>query len=393
MRTPNVRNERGIALVVAIVALVVIGAMVAGTFFISNVEQKTSLNTVATAQAFEAAEAGMAKTMGNWTPLSYTPGTDVVLPVSAALGGSAATYQVTVSPINGMLLLVKATGTDKTGGATQTLASLVRLNTADVNPGAAITTTQAINFNGASYFINGNDSVPQGWSNCPPGHGNQVGIRTSSNNFHTGNFNNNQQNNIIGSGGTPSAVTHDNTITNSTFNDFGDMTYSQMAAGATIQFASSDAGPYQPAPVASGSPAVCTYSNTLNWGEPLRTGTGLVPSCNNYFPTIHANGNLTLNGGGRGQGVLLVDGNLSVYGGFQFYGLVIVKGQLNVGGTGGNDAAKLVGAVMAQNVNVSDQSVIQGNASIQFSYCAVQQALNGSASPVPVTGRAWTQMY
>jgi len=66
MRTPNLRSERGIALVVAIVALVVIGAIVAGTFFVSSLEQKTAENSVDAAQAYQAAEAGLVKNVANW---------------------------------------------------------------------------------------------------------------------------------------------------------------------------------------------------------------------------------------------------------------------------------------------------------------------------------------
>jgi hypothetical protein len=117
-----------------------------------------------------------------------------------------------------------------------------------------------------------------------------------------------------------------------------------------------------------------------------------VAECQNYFPTIHAYGNLHLNGGSRGQGVLLVDGNLIVDGGFQFYGLVIAKGSVNLGGTG-SDGGKIYGGLFSQNIVINDQSIIQGNASVQYSNCAILRALQGGAYPVPLSGHAWTQVY
>ena len=46
MRTPRLADERGMALAVAIFALVVVGALVAGAFFAGNLEQRTGRNAV-----------------------------------------------------------------------------------------------------------------------------------------------------------------------------------------------------------------------------------------------------------------------------------------------------------------------------------------------------------
>ena len=59
MSTSRVSNERGMALAVAIFALVVIGALVAGTFFAGRLEQSSGQATVYAAQAAEAGEAGL----------------------------------------------------------------------------------------------------------------------------------------------------------------------------------------------------------------------------------------------------------------------------------------------------------------------------------------------
>ena len=58
MRTPRLTDERGMALAVAIFALVVIGALVAGAFYAGNLEQRTGRNSVYAAEAAQAAESG-----------------------------------------------------------------------------------------------------------------------------------------------------------------------------------------------------------------------------------------------------------------------------------------------------------------------------------------------
>ncbi|MGH7517617.1 MAG: PilX N-terminal domain-containing pilus assembly protein [Gemmatimonadales bacterium] len=389
MRMLSVRNERGIALVVAIVALVVIGAIITGTFFMSTIEQRTAMNASNTSRAFEAAEAGMHATIGSWVPVSYAPGTDVTFGKTAVPNAVGDTFQVTVSPLNAELLLVRSVGTS-IGGATQTLASAVRLNTADVNVTAAITTTSPINFNGAAFVVNGNNSDPAGWNACPPGT-DHYAIRTSSNQWFVPPMQQNQQDNVTGLGNWPSVQTNQSDINSNTFTNFGDVTYDQMAAYASIQFGNSQTGPYQPTPTLNAASGRCNYGNIYNWGEPWRTP-GYIAECANYFPTIHAMGNLHLNGGSRGQGILLVDGDLTVTGGFQFYGLVIAKGSVDLGGTG-SDGGKIFGGLFSQNIEINDQSLIQGNASVQYSNCAILRALTGGALPVPLSGHAWTQVY
>ena len=70
MSTSRVSNERGMALAVAIFALVVIGALVAGTFFAGRLEQSSGQATVYAAQAAEAGEAGLSDAINGLTATS-----------------------------------------------------------------------------------------------------------------------------------------------------------------------------------------------------------------------------------------------------------------------------------------------------------------------------------
>jgi hypothetical protein len=62
------RNERGVALPVALFALIVIGALVCGNFFAGMLEQQSGRNTLYATQAFEAAEAGLTDLITSASP-------------------------------------------------------------------------------------------------------------------------------------------------------------------------------------------------------------------------------------------------------------------------------------------------------------------------------------
>jgi len=62
------RDERGMALAVAIFALVVVGALVAGAFFAGTQEQRVGENQRRVQTSFGAAEAGVQERVISWKP-------------------------------------------------------------------------------------------------------------------------------------------------------------------------------------------------------------------------------------------------------------------------------------------------------------------------------------
>jgi hypothetical protein len=106
-----VRDQRGSALAVAVFALVLIGALVAGEFLAGWLEQQSGQNTWFAAQATEAAEAGLAEVLGN-----PAPGGVGGLPIGGVLDlgptSSAIGFRVErrVSRLTSTLLLVRALG-------------------------------------------------------------------------------------------------------------------------------------------------------------------------------------------------------------------------------------------------------------------------------------------
>jgi hypothetical protein len=117
-------------------------------------------------------------------------------------------------------------------------------------------------------------------------------------------------------------------------------------------------------------------------------GATYTAGCKDYFPIIYINGNATLSRG-RGQGVLLVNGDVRTVGNFQWYGLIIARDDI-VKGAGTFD---LWGSAMSRNANVQDGNDIVGNSNFQWSKCAVESALRGSAILTRTKERSWVQLY
>ena len=113
MWAPQLRNERGMALAIALFALVIIGSLVAGTLFSGRLEQQSGSNTLYGSQAAEAADAGVSDVIG-----TTTAPTLLALPVGGAaanlgnisLGGRVdATREI--SRLTSSVFLVRSTGT------------------------------------------------------------------------------------------------------------------------------------------------------------------------------------------------------------------------------------------------------------------------------------------
>jgi hypothetical protein len=375
MRTPNLKSERGIALVVAIVALVVIGAIVAGTFFISSLEQKTAENSADAAGAYQAAEAGIVKNVGNWdtgyNSLAVDGGTTIAQDSVAA----GTYFNVTISRLNSSLFFLRSVGTRNS--ATQTLAMVLR--TITVNPGvnAAVTAKGNVSV-GGNATIDGTNTNPTGWSGCASSP-NKGGIRTS------GTVSTNGNPTIAGS---PATIQNDSSVNNALFQT----PFDQFKAMATMSLAGGNGnGNYVTytgvAPSTSGSPARCNRTDANNWGEPLRTA-GYVPECTTYSPIIYFDGNVKVTNG-RGQGILLIDGDFSIAGNFSWTGLVIAIGQVKTG----NGTSNVTGAIMANNADIGDQTSFSGTPVVSYSKCALDYVLNNSAVARPLAMRAWQQVF
>ncbi|MEX0691140.1 MAG: hypothetical protein WD043_04800 [Gemmatimonadales bacterium] len=367
------RNERGIALPMAIFALVVIGGMVAGSFFIATQEQAVGRNSVRLQQAFSAAEEGAQLQMANWQSATYNA---MIVGDSVTFSGTLSTgtgwYRGSIRRLSQMMFLVRSEGFNRDSSSRQQVGMLARLRLIEIDIQGALTTQGDTKIGGSS-FISGHDTPPGAWTGCPATTDALAGIRINPGASIT----TSGCNNLDCVTGDPQ-VEYDSEVTEESMTTFGDLTFDELRALASFEMTG---GTYKIEPVVNNGR--CQTETLTNWGDPIDP----TSPCNDYFPIIWVNGDLNINQL-MGQGVLIVDGDLSVQGGFQFYGPVIVRGFLKTTGTGGH----FNGGVVAANVAL-EQNTVLGDAVINYSSCALIRALTASASADLLQERSWINLY
>ena len=105
---------------------------------------------------------------------------------------------------------------------------------------------------------------------------------------------------------------------------------------------------------------------------------------------IHVQGDLRIQSGGVGQGILLVDGTLDLRGNFAFYGLIIVQGNFGTQGSGN----RVIGGILAGNASLQTQSLVGGSV-VQTSTCALRRAIENNpvlTRPRPLAERSWVDL-
>ena len=381
------RDERGMALAVAIFALVVVGALVAGAFFAGTQEQRVGENQRRVQTSFGVAEAGAQERVLNWDPGTmnrrpvYRPGGDSVAIRDTVTPNGSGRYFGTSYKVGPSLFLIDVTGRDQAsaagaiaggGGARQRIGLIARIAPVDFGIQASLTTQGLVNMSGNANII-GVDQIPTGWTSCDPPGPAKAGVRDNGGNVtESGNAT------VLG---TPPVV-NDPTVNNNTFTMFGGSTYAALAARATITLPS---GNYTTQPVVNGA-GVCDNTVLTNWGD----GQNPAAACSDYFPIIHIAGSATLNGD-QGQGILLVDGDLSVQGSYQFFGIVVIQGDLKTAGGGSTDA-HFWGGVMAKNADLSEQN-LSGKATLNYSSCSINAVLQATSAISMMRSRGWVQLY
>lgn len=376
----RLRNEHGIALVVAIFAMVIIGALVASAFFIGMQETRVGRNTIRLQQALAAAEEGVTQRVALWNP-SVTNRITIgdSLAFSGTVSGNAGWYRGYVFRLDSMIYLVSAEGFSEDSTARQRVGMLTRLRPVEINIRASLETQGQVNANG-TVTIKGEDQNPANWSMCSSPTDTLPGVLTPE----ADSVSEQGATDITGS----PDVAEDGSINDSTLTHFGDTYFDDLASVASIYL--SGGGNVQAVPSATGG--VCNTGVQTNWGEPLYVavkGTQPVTACQSYYPVVFSNGNLTVNGR-RGQGVLIVKGDLNIQGGFEWHGPILVKGTVSFAGTGN----KVYGGIVAANViTANDDNSITGTADIVYSGCAIAQATAFGAVAWPLDERAWVNIY
>ena len=410
-RDRPLRPRRGAALLTALVGLVVIALMISGAFFSSTQEFRGGRNQLVEQRAFAVAEYGLNSEVSNWDRARNLPGGMAVGAIDSSRVYVAAgdTARVRITRLTDKSYWVVSEGMASIGNTAleskRATSAYVRLAYPAIAPRGAITTAGNISIGGSAQVF-GTNTSPTGWSQCSSLGGPSqvpalaVGPNATVSLGGNGNGNGNGGTSYPGGGantvlnttsGSKSFVTGDTVLVrtsaavdSNTYVRFGTETWNSLVANADVTLSSNVINGIAPV----GTATTCDRTSTSNWGEPYRSGNGLVVGCYGYFPIIYVTGSTTINANGRGQGILLVNGDLTMNGNFEWFGMIIVRDDIVTGS--GN--SKIMGAVYSRNINLSDQSVVNGNPDVIYSSCAVESSLRGSSILVRVKERHWAQL-
>lgn len=376
-------DRRGFALPAAIGGLVIVGVLVTAGFYMARQEVRIGVASKHAAMAVNVAQMGANEVMANWN--GYQLGQlpiwgDTTLVDSTDTG----VWSVKVTNMNGTVYFVDATGEVTEGGAlwsgaTRRIGLVTRLIYADISPPAALTTRGQTKLKGGAE-VHGEDQDPGPWGGYCTGSTDKPGILTND----TTGVSTQGSAQITGN----PAYDQDSTIVDSTFTNFGNLTWDELvevakADGKDVSSLGSSVNNTFPDSVGH----KCSTATLTNWGDPYHPA----GACGGYFPLIYHGGpSLTIQSGGVGQGVLLVDGDLDLRGNFEFYGIIIVQGALGVQGSGN----RVFGGVMASNADLDNQSLVGGSV-VNNSTCAVQRAILNNAAlsrARPLQQRSWIDL-
>jgi hypothetical protein len=367
----TMRTDRaGFALPAALLALVIVAALVTGGFLAASHEDQVSNGTRYADQAFMVAERGIQDVLGVKTRQFFEDsigavGDSVVLgPDTLAVGHLLARHTVTVKRLDTRIFFVESEGEVLSGGrysgAKRKLGQVIRTSYFEFAMDHALKSRTTIQFKGSS-SLSGVDSIPAGWTDCSDA-GSKAGAIAAD--TATVSFTGSSHE----EGTPPDTSIPSAEMTDSSFFDWGDLTYDNLAAVADKVLP--NGGVYSSiGPVSSGG--VCDESVLENWGAPADP----TDPCAFYYPIIYAQGDVHLTGGAGGQGILLVDGNLTISGGFQFAGVVVVKGALIASGSGNKIAGSVdVWGASDSTSTIGEASKGVGKSRLKFSSCAIQRA-------------------
>lgn len=402
-RRPGRSDERGMALALALFALVILGALVSLSVAMSRFDRAGAAGAGYGTQAQNAAEAGLAAMAATWDPTIHsvmpvwdgTPATEWSTGLRSLGGDPLVQYVDSVRRINTALFVVRSFGQrlDRSGNvlAQLELDQILRLTKPTISVNAAITVQDPLQLNGNAFAITGINGLPDQWSpsECDPldpsGVDDVVGVRSSTS---TG-VQSQDYDNVFGFPARDAP--NDPSITSATFQNFLDYTFNTLAAQPGVKVLPLSSTYNGVAPVVDGTGA-CDRAQLLNFGEPWRDPptAGAVAACEGYFPVVHGTGSVTsFAAGNRGQGTLLVDGDLKLTGGFEWAGLIIVRGELQISGTGN----KVSGAILAEGASVTSSGAVSGDVDITYSACAIEKAIGGATLAQPLHQRSWAQVY
>lgn len=390
-RVPGRDGPHGFALVAAILAIVVIAAMVSGGFFIAGQQFHSGQSGLQASAGLYVAEAGLNAALANWDQEAVSgmpPGATLSLGVDVLSSGDEyATWLTRLDSgqddLTAYYLLSSVGRPRGPGGGRRHVALLLRSRLPDLPccDAALQTSGEVYVMDGAE--ISGEDAVPEAWAG-------KAGLCDAGPTVTA-----------------PGIVTDDTTLVALALDAVvsgeppiaqggrgedlysrAELRYRELVDDAELRYpANTTVRGIGPTLDTNGE---CDRASPRNWGAPRDAA----HPCFDYYPLVHAAGDLSVRGPGGGQGILLVDGDLDVGDGFEFYGAVIVRGRLRVGVGGGRARARIFGGVLDLDPGPASTR-IAGRALLAYSSCALRRAALFSQlhMPHPLAQRAWYEIF
>lgn len=369
----------------ALMAIVFVGLMIVGVFYAARQEMQVGSNAILQARAATAVEYGLNTTVSGWDNsrnLSMADGDTMRLAFNT---GDGSVDTVIITKLNRYTFLLVSEGRAGVGTrqeARRKAGLIMRLAFPTVAYGGALTAAGPVSVV-APALIHGQNDDPNwnsGGSACvfngqdvPAVATPDVTIVTAaSGTVKTGS----------GSAVTKNAMAGDT----KTYNAFGTETWSGMSSGANVTVAAGSSKSPRPWPTPP-STGNCDITDGDNWGDVDHSTNH---NCDDYFPVVYAQGDLTLTGG-TGQGLLLVERNLYITGAFKWIGLILVHGYVKM--TGAN--SDINGALLAGGTGTVDTLTKSSytNGKIRKSTCATEIAARGGALAALAKHRSWADLY
>ena len=395
LKARHLREEKGIALVLSMVLLLVVTLIGINALNTSTYDIRISANERASVQAFYVAEAGINEFMGrfrngatneivdgdpsnpNWrillakypgqgaTRIGYASGGSNSIPSLQNQLDFGVEVRHKVDAANQVVrsggvpvYILKSYGATADGGNKVLEVELVK--GPDYDPPAAVYSEMPVHIHGSSTYIDGNDGC--GTTNKP---GITTTTATTPPIAETGNPSVN---------GSPPKVTQTSTPPPI-----------KLALKEMVNYLKGDANfKYN----YSGDQTLTGYSDS--WGTPLSDDTTVPITYTGPMNIVYFNMNgdktIKLTGGSRGAGILLVEGNLEIDGGLTWYGIILATGAVAYTGSGQKN---VTGGVMAGE-NATTGIEIDENTGIL--YCsAVSRKLKDVIPPLKIT--RWREIF
>jgi len=395
LKARHLREEKGIALVLSMLLLLVVTLIGINALNTSMYDTRISANERASVQAFYVAEAGINEFMGrfrdgatneiadsdpsnpNWkillakypgqgaTRVGYVSGDSNSIPSLQNQLDFEVEIKHKIDAANQVVksggvpvYILKSYGSSADGGNKVVEVELVKGPNYD--PPAALYSEMPVHIHGSSTYINGNDGC--GTTNKP-------GITTTTATTPP-----------IAESGNPSVNGSPPKVTQASIPPPTNLPLKEM-----VHYLKGDAHfKYN----YSGDQTLTGYSDV--WGAPVSDDTTVPITYTGPMNIVYFNMNgdktIKLAGGSRGAGILLVEGNLEINGGFTWYGIILATGAVAYTGSGPKN---VTGGVMAGE-NAPTGIEIDENAGIL--YCsAVSKRLKDVIPPLKIT--RWREIF